>query len=140
MGHLPERIELIDTPALQALLVLAQSQQSERFRHLILQVVDELSEVSLLRSLEPPGMRVLLQLLLQIQEFDRAVGQLVFYQNQLFGQEGLSEFTNLCGEVFRMTALAPNALNTALTYLEGSSIRPEPRVMIYCNALTIVSG
>ncbi len=131
-----ERIELIDTPALQALLVLAQSQQSERFRHLILQVVDELSEVSLLRSLESPGMRVLLQLLLQIQEFDRAVGQLVFYQNQLFGQEGLSEFTNLCGEVFRMTALAPNALNTALTYLEGSSIRPEPRAMIYCNALT----
>jgi hypothetical protein len=127
-----ERVDLIDTPALQALLVLAQSQQGERFRHLILQVVDELSEVSLLHSLEAPGPRVLLQLLLQIQEFDRAIGQLVFYQNQVFEQ---NDFTVLAGEVFRLTALAPNALNTALTYLEGSPIRPEPRAMIYCNSL-----
>ena len=81
-------------------------------------------------------MRVLLQLLLQIQEFDRAVGQLVFYQNQLFGQEATqANLPHLAGEVFRMTALSPNALNTALTYLEGSPIRPEPRAMIYCNAL-----
>jgi hypothetical protein len=130
-----ERTELIDTAALQALLVLAQSPQSERFRHLILQVVDELSEVSILEALEPPGMRVLVQLLLQIEEYDRAVGQLVFYQNQVLGLDRLEEFTNLAGEVFRMAALSPDALNKSLTYLEGSPIRPEPRAMIYCNAL-----
>jgi hypothetical protein len=130
-----ERVELIDTAALQALLILAQSPQSERFLHLILQVVDELSEVSLLRSLEPPGLRILVQLLLQIQQFDRAVGQLVFYQNQVLGLERLKEFTELAGEVFRMTALPPDAINEALTYLEGSPIRPEPRAIIYCNAL-----
>jgi hypothetical protein len=130
-----ERIQLIDTAALQALLVLSQSPQSERFHHLILQVVDELSEVSILDALEPPGQRVLVQLLLQIGEYDRTIGQLVFYQNQLFGTGRLKEFTALAGEVFRMTPLPPDALNAALTYLEGSQIRPEPRAMIYCNAL-----
>jgi hypothetical protein len=130
-----QRTELIDTAALQALLVLAQSEKSERFHSLILHVVDELSELSLVRALEPPGARVLVQLLLLIGEYDRAIGQLVFYQSQVFGSERIKEFTPLAGESFRLTPLAPEALNTALTFLEGSQIRPEPRAMIYCNAL-----
>ncbi|RPJ02756.1 MAG: hypothetical protein EHM39_01155, partial [Chloroflexi bacterium] len=130
-----ERTELIDTPALQALLTLTQSPQSERFHHLILQVVDEISEVSILQSIEPPGLRVLAQLLLQVGECERAIGQLVFYQNQVFGIPRLKEFTTLAGDVFRLLALSPDALNAALACLEGSPIRPEPRATIYCNAL-----
>ena len=77
----------------------------------------------------------MLQLLLQTRDFDGIVGMLEFYQKSVFGPERLSDFTKLAGELFRMVALPPEALNQALTYLEGSQIRPEPRAMIYCNAL-----
>jgi hypothetical protein len=130
-----QRIELIDTGALQALLVIVQSPQAEDFGALVQQAVDELSEVSILQTLKPPGPRILVQLLLQIGQYGQAIGQLEFYQNAVFGPDRLKEFAQLAGEVFRMTALAPEALTQALAQLEGSQIRPEPRAVIYTSSL-----
>ncbi len=130
-----ERPELLDTAALQGLLVMTQSASAEDYQGLIQQVVDSLSQPSAIQVLEPPGPRVLLQLLLQTRDFNGVVGMLEFYQNSVFGLERLGEFTTLAGELYRMAALAPEALNEALTVLEGSPLRPEPRAAIYCNAL-----
>ncbi|MBI5960641.1 MAG: hypothetical protein HY866_18020, partial [Chloroflexi bacterium] len=130
-----QRPELVDTAALQALLIISQSPQVETYQALIQQVVDSLSQPSTIQVLTPPGPRVLLQLLLQTRDFDGMVGMLEFYQTSVFGPERLSDFSKLAGELFRMVALPPEALNQALTQLEGSQIRPEPRAMIYCNAL-----
>lgn len=130
-----QRPELLDTSALQALLVMVQSAQPQDYVALIHQVVDSLSQPSTIQVLEPPGSRVLLQLLLQIHDYDGVVGMLEFYQNSVFGLDRLDEFTRLAGDLFRMVALPPEVLNEALMHLEGSPIRPEPRATIYCNAL-----
>lgn len=130
-----QRPSLIDTAGLQALLILAQSSQREEYQALIQQVVDAFSQVSAIQVLEPPGSRVLLQLLLQILDFDGAVGLLEFFQNAVFGPDRLDEFAHFAGDVFRMVALAPQDLNDALTHLEGSPLRVEARVMIYTSAL-----
>jgi hypothetical protein len=129
------RPELIDTAALQALLVMTQSSEVESYQALVQQLADDLSEVSVIQTLEPPGARVLVQLLLQIHDFSGAVGLLEFCQNAVFGPEHLEEYTHLVGELFRMVALPPEALNEALMHLEGSQIRPEPRAMIFCSVL-----
>jgi hypothetical protein len=130
-----QRLDLIDTEALHALLVLAQSPHSERFEILIQHVVNDFNDVAVIQALEPPGPRILIQLLLQTCNFDHAVGMLEFYQNTLFGPDRLEAFTELVEEVFLMTALPAEDLSEALTHLEGSQIRLEPRAMIYCAAL-----
>jgi hypothetical protein len=114
---------------------MAQSPSVEEYQGLIQQVVDSLSQPSTIQVLEPPGPRILLQILLQTHDYNGVVGMLEFYQNSVYGLERLNEFTQLAGELFRMVALPPEALNEALTYLEGSPLRPEPRAAIYCNAL-----
>jgi hypothetical protein len=129
------RPELVDTAALQALLVMAQSPQAEQFQALIRQIVDEFSQVSIVQVLEQPGPRVLIQLLLHIGEFGQAMGLLEFYQNTVLRPERLPEFTQLAGEVFLMTPLPADQLTEALHSLEGSQIRPEPRAMVFCSSL-----
>ncbi|MBN1200991.1 MAG: hypothetical protein JXJ20_03960 [Anaerolineae bacterium] len=129
------RPELIDTAALQSLLVMAQSPKAGRFEALIEHVVEDFSRISVIQVLEPPGARILVQLMLQIGRYDQAIALLEFYQNEVFRPERLLEFTRLAGETFLMTPLSGEDLSEALTYLEGSQIRPEPRALIYCGAL-----
>lgn len=131
-----QRAELIDTPALLALLVIAQSPQEADYTALIHQVVRELSEETQLRALEPPGPRVLVQLLLQTQAYYDAVELLEFYQARLFGPQRLNEFTSLVSELFQHLSLSPDALSAALGYLEGCRLGPEARAMIYVAALS----
>ena len=130
-----QRAELIDTATLLALLILAQSAQGEDYTALIHQVVRELSEESRLQTLEPPGLRVLVQLLLQTRAYYDAVELLVYYQDRFFGPQRLNEFTSLVGDLFQHLSLTPDALSGALSYLEGSRLGPEARAMIYVGAL-----
>lgn len=131
-----QRAELVDTVALQALLSMAQSEQCFRFKPLIQQVVEDLGSLESLPRLEAPGARILPQLLLQIEDFEQTVIQLEFYQNSVYGSERLKEFSQLAGEAFQLVKLPPHKLTEALNFLEGSQIRPEPRAMIFCGALT----
>lgn len=130
-----QRSELVTTTGLQALLVMAQSPEAHRFETVIQHVVDDFSQADVIQVLDPPGPRVLVQLLLHIGAYDQAVGLLEFYQNTVFGPQRLEQFTALAGEVFRLTPLAAPVMDDALGHLEGSQIRPEPRAMIYCCAL-----
>ena len=129
------RPELVDTAALQALLVMAQSHQAARFIPLIEQVLEEFSQISIIQVLAPPGPRILVQLLLQIGDYEGAMDQLEFYQNTVYGLNRLKEFTQVAKDVFRFTPLKHDGITAALEYLEGSQIRPEPRAMIYVGAL-----
>ena len=129
------RTDLIDTAALQALAVMAHSPQAETFHPLIQQVVEELGQPIVVQTLDPLAQRLLVQLLLEIAIFDAAVALLEFYQNVLFGQERQDEFVRLTRDLFRSVVLSPDSMTEALGHLEGSQIRPEPRVTIYVNAL-----
>lgn len=130
-----QRTELVDTAALQALLVMAQSPQADQFEPLIRHILDDFSVASNIAVLTPPGPRILVQLMLLAGDYDQAIGMLEFYQTSLFGVERLAEFNQLVGEVFLKTPLEPAQLGKALNYLEGSQVRPEPRAAIYANAL-----
>ncbi len=130
-----QRPELVDTTALQALLVMTQSPRSDNFAQLIHHIIEDFSQIAVLQTLEPPGPRVLIQLLLQMREHEQALTMLEFYQSDVFGPARLDEFTALSGEIFRLVALPSEELNAALGQLEGSQLRPEPRAAIYCNAL-----
>jgi hypothetical protein len=132
------RLELLDTAALEAMLVIAQSPQAERFRMLIQHIVDDFTQVSIIQTLEAPGPRTLVQLLLQIGHYDQAIRLLEFYQNTIFRQERLADFARLAGEAFLMTPLPSDQLTASLQSLEGSQIRPEPRATIYCS--TLING
>ena len=130
-----QRAELVDTVALQALLVMTQSPRSDHFTQLIDHIIEDFSQIAVLQSLEPPGPRILVQLLLQTREYEQALAMLEFYQSDVFGPARLAEFTALAGEIFRLVALPSEEMTAALERLEGSQLRPEPRAAIYCNAL-----
>jgi len=130
------RVELVDAPALMALLVIAQSPQAEHFRSLILHTVRTLSEVSMIQVLEPPGPRVLIQLLLQIEAFDEAISLLEFYQDHVFGPQKVDELIDIASELFNLLKLTPDKLTQALVQLEGSRIWPKVRIMLYAGALS----
>lgn len=129
------RTSLIDTQALSVLLDAAQGDQGERYATLIQHVVDDLSHPAVVAGLEPPGPRLLVDLLLQIGSYRQAIELLEMYQNAVFRVERFEEFTRLASEVFARARLAPERLAEALTYLEGSQIRPEPRTAMFCGAL-----
>ncbi len=130
-----QRAELVDTAALQALLVITQSPRSDHFAQLIHHIVEDFSEIAVLQTLAPPGPRILVQLLLQMREYEQALAMLEFYQSDVFGPARLDEFTTLAGEIFRLVVLPAEEMSAALRELEGSQLRPEPRAAIYCNAL-----
>ncbi len=130
-----QRAELVDTAALQAVLVVAQSSRAEQVHELIRQIIHDFTQVSVIQVLEPPGPRILAQLLLEIREFDQTVQLLEFYQNTVYGPNRSEDFTQMVGELFRMVTLPPDDLNRALMQLEGSQIRPKPRVTIFASVL-----
>lgn len=132
---LTRKNHLIDTQALTALLTMSQSRDREKYATLIRHVVDDFSQPVLIAALEPPGPRLLVQLLLQIGSYAQAISLLEMIQNAVFQGERLEEFTRLAGEIFTTASLSAEPMQTALTHLEGSQIRPEPRTAIFCGAL-----
>ncbi len=130
-----ERSDLIDTPALQALLVMTQSPRSEQFHALIQHVIDDFTMLDNLRKLAPPGPRILIQLMLQTHDYDHAVAMLEYYQNTVFGTDNLDEFNIVIAELFSIVALPPEELITALQQFENSQIRPKVRAVMYASAL-----
>ncbi|NDJ77798.1 MAG: hypothetical protein GYB65_16230 [Chloroflexi bacterium] len=129
------RPELVDTNGLQALMVITQSPDAERYEHLVEHIVNDFSQISVIQILDDPGPRVLVQLLLHIKRYEQAVELLEFYQNTVFGLPQLANFTRLAGEVCLMTPLSGEEMTAALQELDGSQIRPEPRARMYCSAL-----
>lgn len=135
LAVMQQRADLIDTPSLQALLVVAQSRRSEQFQALIQHVVDDLSQLDIVRNLDTAGKRILIQLTLQARDYEHAIAMLEYYQNTVYGIDNLDDFTALVGELFRQVSLPVEEFNRALNYLENSKIRPGPRAMIYTSAL-----
>jgi hypothetical protein len=126
---------LINAQALTALLAISRSKDRDKFLTLIQHVVEDFSQPAFVTSLDAPGPRLLVQLLLQIGSYNQAIGLLEMYQNAIFRGERFEEFTRLAGEVFTTVDLPGEQMQTALTHLEGSQIRPEPRTAIFCAAL-----
>lgn len=130
------RTELVDTTVLEALLELAHTRRGDKeFESLLLHVVEDFNEASSIQVLEPPGPRVLAQLLLVLGLYGDTIAQLEFYQQNVIGPEKPEAVAQIAKEVFQLTPLQPQDLETALERLEGSQIRPEPRAMVYTGAL-----
>lgn len=129
------RSDLVDTAALQALQVITQKAQGEHFHTLVNHIIDDLTDEEILRSLAPPGPRIVVQLLLQTGEYEQAIAMLEYYQNTLYGTARLPEFVAMVGELYQLVPLSPENLTEALQHLEGSQLRPASRAMIYASAL-----
>ncbi|WP_119072524.1 hypothetical protein [Aggregatilinea lenta] len=132
---LTRKIALIDTQAMQALLTIAQSSDRAKYATLIQHVVSDFSQPDLIAALEPPGPRVLVQLLLQTGSYGQAMTLLETYQSVVFHGDRFPAFTELAGEIFATLPLPAGQMQAALAHLEGSQIRPEPRTAIFCGAL-----
>ena len=132
---LARRNNLIDTQALTALLTISQSKDRAKYTTLIQHVVDDFSQPVLIAALEPPGPRLLVQLLLQIGGYAQAINLLEIYQSAVFQGDRIAEFTRLAGDIFATAPLSAAEMQAALTHLEGSQIRPEPRTAMFCGAL-----
>ncbi len=130
------RVDLIDSSALSALLVLVETPYNAQFTTLVHQVTHDLSEsAALVQKLDTVGQRILIQLLMRTGQVARAVGLLEYCQDSLYGLERSSEFAQLAAEVFRALTLPTPEITAILESLDGSKIRPDARVRVYLSVL-----
>ncbi len=131
-----ERPDLIDTPVLERLAELAGSPWGGRFETLLRHVVGDFSRPDLLTRLDPPGPRLLGEILLQLGDYTQIVGLLERISGTLFRGDDQIKFGPWVSELFEKTGLETPALLAALeAATTGRGLKPLPAAMAYRGAL-----
>ncbi len=131
-----ERLDLIDTPALERLAELAGSPWGGRFETLLRHVVNDSSRPNQLVRLEPPGPRLLAEILLQLGDYAQVVNLLERISGALFRGDDQIKFGPWVSELFEKTGLETPALLAALEAVtSGRGLKPLPAAMAYRGAL-----
>ena len=130
-----ERPDLIDTLALEQLAELAGSPFRARFETLLRHVVEDFNRPDLLNQLDPPGPRLLVEILLLLGDYRQIVGLLERISGTLFRGDDQLKFAPWVSDLFEKTGLDNEALLAALNAVAKDGIKPVPLAMAYRGAL-----
>lgn len=130
-----ERSDLVDTPTLERLVALARSPWKARFQTVLRHVVGDFAGSSLLLLLDPPGPRLLVEILLLLGDYPQVVRLLERVSTTLFRGDEQVGFAPWVSEVFEHTALETEALLEALEAIEQLGLKPVPAAMARRGAL-----
>ncbi|HVO42284.1 MAG TPA: hypothetical protein VMT34_06665, partial [Aggregatilineales bacterium] len=129
------RIDLIDASALAGLLKIAGSSNAPRFDVMMQHVIDDMSPLEVVKTLDTRTQQFLVELSLVRGNFPQATRQLEFYQAQIYKGTPQEDLRALTYAVFRDVPLPIPKLIDALTGLNDSQLRPIARVSAYVGAL-----
>jgi hypothetical protein len=122
------RPNLLGQQELNGLVLLAESDQVDRYKTIVKYVVEEFSKPDNVKPLSPTEWVLLPRLYFMVGAIDQGMKLLEYYQNDLFTPERLKDFVNLVGEIFLRTNLSLEQITKILNAFEGRKIRPEPRL------------
>ncbi len=130
-----ERPDLIDTPTLERMAALARSPLKPRFEKLLRLAVQDVSRGSLLMLLEPPGPRLLVEIMLLLGDYREVVRLLERISATIFRGDAQVDFAPWVSDLFEQTALDAGQLVTALETVAQLELKPVPLAMAYRGAL-----
>lgn len=130
-----ERPDLVDTPTLRQLAKLAQSPLKERFAKLLALVVQDVGRGSMLMLLDPPGPRLLVEILLLLGEYREVMALLDRISKTIFRGDAQADYGPWVSELFEQTGLGIKELLTTMDTLEQLEMNPVPLAMACRGAL-----
>lgn len=130
-----QRIDLIDADVLAGLIEVGRQPLGARFDILIQHIIQDLSQLPVLRTLDPLSVQRLVALSLVRERFKVAVAQLEFYQNTLYRGMQQDELGETTQRIFRETPLTIPQLNGAFAAMQDSQLRALTRAHAYLGAL-----
>lgn len=130
-----ERPDLIDTPVLERLLQLAHSPMRGRLEPILRETVLQVGQPATLATLQDPGPRLLVEILLTLGEYRPAVTLLERISTTLYRGDAQVRYAAWVSEVFEKSALGETALVEALQAITRHGLKPVPTVMAYRGAL-----
>jgi len=117
------RLDLIDENALKGLIRLANSPQARRFDALLGHVVNDLSQLTVIRVMPPGAQCALVQLQLARRQFDAAAQQITFYQDMLYTGSGQETLSKIAREAYKGVDLPPRLMGIALEALQRGGLK-----------------
>jgi len=132
---LMQRTDLIDADVLRGMVEVGSKPLGVRFDVLSQQIVEELSRLTILRTLDMPSVQALVALSLVRDRYDAAIAQLEFYQNTLYRGGKPELITRMVRALFQETPLTAQQFNEAFDALQNSQLRVMLRAQAYLGAL-----
>jgi hypothetical protein len=129
------RSELIDAAVLGQILQLAQTQYHDRYRPLIHYILEDFSDFSRVKKLQPQGWALLPQLYFMGGYIEEGLHLIELYQGNLFTPNQKMDYLKLVNEIFSKSLLQYQTIINALEAFENSRIWPDARVRAFAGAL-----
>lgn len=133
---LSNRLDLIDTPTLGLLTRAATSPFAPDYDPVFVSVVHHLSTDDLLPTLDDPGPRYLLQLLLLRGYYHDLSQEMPRHARVLYSTDKQDEYALMVRRVFAETTLAQGEAPQVLLALEAADVKPLPLVMAHFGVLS----
>ena len=130
-----QRADLLDPDVLNGLIAVGLSPAGERFDLLFEHIVNDLSQLSMLRTLDQKALRSLVGISLVRGRMDMAITQLEFYQNELYTGAPPEMMGALAQTLFRETPLAPAQVEATFDAMSTSQLRASTRAQAHLGAL-----
>lgn len=129
------RKDLFDTPALSGLVQVALSAWGMQYDQVLRWVVQNLSTPEFLRSLEEPGPRLLLQILLARGAYGDLANEMIHQSRVLYPGDLQAEYALMVQRLFAETPITIDETPVALSAIEKGGIKSLPLAMAYIGAL-----
>ncbi|MHB8629307.1 MAG: hypothetical protein ACYDBJ_12660 [Aggregatilineales bacterium] len=129
------RLDLIDPEALRGLVEAGGLTQGARFDVLTNQIVEDLSRINTIRTLDLRSIQYLVALSLVRERYATAIAQLEFYQNTLYKGSNSDELLQLVQRIFQETPLTIAQLTNTVEAMQPSDLRSVVRAHAYLGAI-----
>jgi hypothetical protein len=130
-----QRYDLIDTNALTLLAAAASTPDGDEHDTVLRWVVQNLSTDELLPTLDDPGPRCLLQILLARRQYTDLARELLRHARVLYSVDKQGDYAVMVRRLFAETPVDADELPGALETLEDAGVKPLPLAMAHLGAL-----
>ena len=128
------RTQLFDTPVLKALLAMSMTPQGPLYATLLVDIARRVNDTHL-HTLEEPGARVVLQIMLACRRYDMLANTMAQQSRDYYGGERQLDYVRMVQALFAETPLPVADLRRALAELNSYGVKGIPLAVAGCGAL-----
>ena len=130
-----QRFDLIDLDAVKGMVKMAGSPSGKRFDTMFQNLVEDLSRVNVLKTLDVHMPQYLVELSMARGQYTEAIRQLEFYQATLYKGTNQEDLVEITRNVFRDVPLTAQQIGEAFQAMQDSQLKPIARANAYLGAL-----
>jgi hypothetical protein len=135
MAMVARRFDLLDTPVLAGLAKAINTRYGAQYEQVFRWVVHNLSTDEMLPTLDDPGPRYLLQMLLSRRAYADLNAELVRHARLLYAADKQADYAVMVRRLFAETPIEPENVGVALAAMQAGGMRTLPLIMAHLGAL-----